>query len=159
MRISIPTTSSSVSKKPICARTREKAWPPSTAYRALLADNEKPGYFSDAKLELAYFGLGDALRGQRHYAEAAESYEKAASAPNVGPELKIRSLVAAGECRDLNGERPLAITDYQAAIAAGPGHLPRRHRSKAPPHPLCRKLSSFARSTSYPWNLPSPVFV
>ncbi len=91
------------------------------AYRALLADNEKPGYFFEAKLELANFGLGDALRGQRHYAEAAESYEEAASAPNVGPELKIRSLVAAGECRDLDSERPLAIKDYQAAIAAGPG--------------------------------------
>ena len=90
------------------------------AYRALLADAEKPGYFADAKLELAYFGLGDALRGQRHYGEAAEAYEKAASAINVGPELKIRSLVAAGEPRDLNGERPLAVRDYQAAISAGP---------------------------------------
>ena len=38
----------------------------------------------------------------------------------MGPELKIRSLLAAGECRDLNGERPLALRDYQAAIAAGP---------------------------------------
>ena len=90
------------------------------AYRALLADADKPGYFADAKLELANFGLGDALRGQRHYGEAAEAYEKAGSAINVGPELKIRSLVAAGESRDLNGERPLAVRDYQAAISAGP---------------------------------------
>jgi tetratricopeptide (TPR) repeat protein len=90
------------------------------AYRGLLADAAKPGYFVDAKLELAYFGLGDALRGQRHYDEAAQAYEKAASALNVGPELKIRSLLAAGESRDLNGERPLAVRDYQAAISAGP---------------------------------------
>ena len=39
---------------------------------------------------------------------------------NVGPELKIRSLLDAGECRDLNGERQLAVRDYQAAINAGP---------------------------------------
>jgi tetratricopeptide (TPR) repeat protein len=91
-----------------------------SAYRSLLADAEKPGYFPDAKLELAYFGFGDGLRGQRHYDEAAQAYEKAASAPNVGPELKIRSLLAAGECRDLNGERQSAIRDYQAAIDAGP---------------------------------------
>lgn len=89
-------------------------------YREILADAAKPGYFSEARLELAYFGLGDGLRGQRHYGEAAVAYEQAAWAKNVGPELKIRSLVAAGECRDLNGERQLALRDYQSAIDAGP---------------------------------------
>lgn len=90
------------------------------AYREILAENAKPGYFYSARMELAYFGLGDALRGQRHYAEAAQSYEQAAWTANVGPELKIRSLVDAGECRDLNGERVAAVKDYQTAIAAGP---------------------------------------
>ncbi len=91
-----------------------------TAYREILASNAKPGYFYAPRLELTYFGLGDALRGQRHYGEAAQSYEQAAWTPNVGPELKIRSLVAAGQCRDVNGERPLALKDYQAAIDSGP---------------------------------------
>ena len=90
------------------------------AYREIVAANAKPGYFFEARMELTYFGLGDALRGQRHYAEAAQAYEQAAWTPNVGPELKIRSLLAAGECRDLNGERQLAVKDYQAAIASGP---------------------------------------
>ena len=90
------------------------------SYRNLLADSARPGYFPEAQLELAYFGLGDALRGQRHYAEAAQAYEKAAWTHNVGPELKIRSLLAAGQCRDMNGERQLAVSDYQAAISAGP---------------------------------------
>jgi len=91
-----------------------------TAYQEIVADSAKPGYFADARLELAYFGLGDALRGQRHYSAAAQAYEQAAWTKNIGPELKIRSLLAAGECRDLNGERKLAIRDYQAAIDAGP---------------------------------------
>jgi Tfp pilus assembly protein PilF len=90
------------------------------AYREILAANAKPGYFASPRLELTYFGLGDALRGQRHYAEAAESYEKAAWTPDVSPELKIRSLLDAGECHDLNGERQLAVKDYQAAIDRGP---------------------------------------
>ena len=90
------------------------------AYRAVLADAAKPNYFTDARLELTYFGLGEGLRGQRHYAEAAQAYEQAANTRNVGPELKIRSLLAAGECRDLNHERPRAVQDYQAAITAGP---------------------------------------
>jgi tetratricopeptide (TPR) repeat protein len=91
------------------------------AYREVLADDGRPGYFADARLELADFGLGDALRGQRHFDEAAQAYEQAGWTKDIGPELKIRSLLAAGECRDMNGERSLAIRDYQAAIEAGPG--------------------------------------
>lgn len=91
------------------------------AYRDIVESSAKPGYFASARLELAYFGLGDAERGQRIYRDAAQAYEQAAWTPNVGPELKIRSLLAAGECHDLLGERPLAIKDYQAAISAGPG--------------------------------------
>jgi tetratricopeptide (TPR) repeat protein len=91
-----------------------------TAYREILAANAKPGYYFSARMELTYFGLGDALRGQRHYGEAAQSYEQAAWTKDVGPELKIRSLLAAGECHDLNGERQTAVKDYKAAIDAGP---------------------------------------
>jgi hypothetical protein len=90
------------------------------AYREILSANAKPGYFASAQLELTYFGLGEALRGQRHYGEAAESYEKAAWNVNVGPELKVRSFLAAGECRDLNGDRHRAVKDYYATINAGP---------------------------------------
>jgi len=90
------------------------------AYQQIVANSAKPGYFAEARLELAYFGLGDSLRGQRHFGEAAEAYEQAAWTKNVSPELKIRSLLAAGECRDMNGERQLAVKDYQMAIDAGP---------------------------------------
>jgi tetratricopeptide (TPR) repeat protein len=90
------------------------------AYRKLIAESARPGYFAQAQLELAYFGLGDALRGQRHFGEAAQAYERAAGTKNVSPELKIRSLLAAGECHDMDGERQLAVRDYQAAIDAGP---------------------------------------
>ena len=90
------------------------------SYRQILADAARPGYFASSKLELADFGLGDALRGQRHYSEAAQAYEQAAATPGVGPELKIRSLLDAGQCRDMNGERAFAVRDYQAAINAGP---------------------------------------
>jgi tetratricopeptide (TPR) repeat protein len=91
-----------------------------TAYQDVVVKSARPGYFAEARLELAYFGLGDALRGQRHYSEAAQAYEQAAYTKNVGPELKIRSLLAAGECRDMNGERPLALRDYRMSIDAGP---------------------------------------
>ena len=90
------------------------------SYEAIVADSARPGFFAEARLELAYFGLGDALRGQRHYAKAAQAYEQAAASSGIGTELKVRTLLAAGECRDLLGDRPQAIRDYQGAIAAGP---------------------------------------
>ena len=90
------------------------------SYRQLLADAAKPGYFASSKLELAYFGFGDALRGQRHYDEAAKAFEQAAGTRGIGSELKIRSLLDAGECHDLNGQRAQATRDYQTAIDAGP---------------------------------------
>ena len=89
------------------------------AYQKLLSEAAKPGFFYDPHMELAYFGLGEGLKGQLHYGDAAEAYEHAAWTPNSGAELKRRSLVAAGKCHDLNGQRPLAIRDYQAAIATG----------------------------------------
>jgi len=90
------------------------------AYREILSANAKRGYFTSAQLELTYFGLGEALRGQRLYVEAARAYEQAAWSTTVGPELKVRSLLAAGQCHDLNGDRQKAVKDYNAAIDAGP---------------------------------------
>jgi len=89
------------------------------SYRQLLADAAKLDYFASSKLELAYFGLGDALRGQRRYDEAAQAYEEAAGTQGVGSELKIRSLLDAGQCRDLTSARAQAVRDYQAAIDTG----------------------------------------
>lgn len=104
-------------------------------YERVLEKAEQSGYFFEPQLELAYFGLGEALRGQRHFNEAAEAYERAAAARDVGPELKIRSLLAAGECRDLMNQRSVAVRDYQEAIDAGPNTSradTARRRLKAP---------------------------
>ena len=64
--------------------------------------------------------LGSFRSCRKAESAAAQAYEQAAATPNVGPELKIRCLLAAGECRDLNGERSKALKDYQDAINAGP---------------------------------------
>ena len=90
-----------------------------TAYETLLSEAKKPGYFPSSHLELAEFGLGEALYGQRHFADSAQAYEQAAFAPGAGAELKRRSLVAAGKARDLNNQRDQAIQDYKWAIANG----------------------------------------
>jgi tetratricopeptide (TPR) repeat protein len=89
------------------------------AYEDLIQDAKKPGYFPSSHIELAYFGLGQALQGQRRYHEAAQGYEQAAWTPGVGAELKRRSLVDAGKAYDLSGERAKAVQDYQWAIDNG----------------------------------------
>jgi len=88
-------------------------------YQALIEQTAKPGYFPSAHVDLAYYGLGKSLHGERHFDEAALAYEKAASIPTAGAELKRRSLVAAGMSRDLNGQREQALMDYHATIQAG----------------------------------------
>lgn len=85
-------------------------------YRQLVTRAQSPGYFPSSHLELAYFGLGDSLRGQHLYPEAVQAYEKAAFQPTTSPELKRRSLLAAGEVYDLMHQHDKARQQYQSVI-------------------------------------------
>ncbi len=113
------------------------------AYREILTAAAKPGYFASARLELTYFGLGDALRGQRHYAEAAQAYEETALAKAVSPELKVRSFLAAGQCRDLNGERQASVEGLSGLHRRRAADLPRGYGAKN----TCGILTRALRST------------
>jgi tetratricopeptide (TPR) repeat protein len=97
-----------------------QGWPGVLAYRGVVEQAAKPGFFEEPQLQLAYFGLGTAYRGQRHFVEAAEAFEKVGYMASAGLELRIRSMLDAGECRDLNGERQAAIRHYKEAIELGP---------------------------------------
>lgn len=88
-------------------------------YQQVIAESSQPGYFASSHLELAYFGLGDSLRGQNHYPEAIDAYRQAAFQSTTSPELKRRCLLAAGEVYDLMHEHDKARQQYQAAIDAG----------------------------------------
>ena len=89
------------------------------AYRHVIDLAKQPGYFPSSHLELAYFGLGDTLRGQKLYAAATDAYLQGANLPTTSPELKRRCLLAAGEVYDLMNQRDRAREQYQAVIAAG----------------------------------------
>ncbi len=94
--------------------------PPSiAAYRAILQFAATPGYFPNAHWEMAWYGLGEALRGQRDIADAAVAYQKAAMQPTVSLLLKRRALLAAGEMEDLLHQRARAQEEYAAVIALG----------------------------------------
>ena len=86
------------------------------AYRALI-DASKDGKYPDPHMELAQFGLGEALRGQNRYPEAIQAYEAAGNGTSTNHELCQRALIAAGEVSDLLAKREDALKEYRAAIA------------------------------------------
>ena len=88
-------------------------------YREVVESSKKPGYFAAAHLELVYFGLADSLRGQKLYIDAVEAYREAAYQPTTSPELKRRSLLAAGQVYDLISDHDKAKQQYQEVIDAG----------------------------------------
>jgi len=101
------------------------------AYRKVLAAGRAGNVYFSPHLELAAFGLGEALRGQHDYPSAAQAYESVREFPNVDSDLRQRSSLAAGEMYDLLEKRELAVARYQAVIATDtnspPADLARKH--------------------------------
>ncbi len=90
------------------------------AYQALLARATAPGgYYPDPHLEMAYYGLGEAARGQRQLANAAAAYQSAAVQSTASPLMQRRAHLAAGEMLDLLGQHEQARKQYDAVLALG----------------------------------------
>ncbi len=90
------------------------------AYQSLLQRATAPGgYYPDAHLEMAYYGLGEAARGQRQLQEAASAYENATMQSTASPLMKRRAHLGAGEMFDLLGQRAQAKQQYDAVLALG----------------------------------------
>jgi tetratricopeptide (TPR) repeat protein len=87
-------------------------------YRLVL-QRGREGKYSTFQLEVAAWGLGVSLRGQREYEQAAEAFDLVTTGNDVEPSLIDRAEVAAGEMYDTIGRRGLAVERYQKAIAAG----------------------------------------
>jgi tetratricopeptide (TPR) repeat protein len=90
-----------------------------TLYRALLDQARRPGYFTNAHLELAWYGLADSLRGQRDAAGASYAYEQVLRQPTVTPDLKRRAQLGAGMEYDVLGNREKAEAEYRDVVAQG----------------------------------------
>jgi len=86
------------------------------AYRKVLAGC-RANIYNQCRIEVPAYGLGEALRGQKQYAQAAEAYELAASSGKDG-ELRQKATLAAGQMYDLLQQRDTALEKYKAVIAA-----------------------------------------
>ena len=89
------------------------------AYKQVLADAGKPGYFVEPRLQLAWYGLADTERGYNQLPDAAANYVNAATQPDCSDWLRKRAQVNAGEVLDLLHDRAQAMRMYQLASAPG----------------------------------------
>jgi len=89
------------------------------AYKQVLTDAQKPGYFIDPRLQMAWFGLAETQRGYNQLPDAVASYIQAAEQPNCSPWLRSRAQVNAGEVYDMLHQRPNAVRMYQLAASGG----------------------------------------
>lgn len=89
------------------------------AYKAVLADARKPGFFIDPRLQMAWFGLADTERGQGMIAEAARHYLEAADQPKCSDWLRKRAQLNAGQMFDLLHDRGNATRQYELAAGGG----------------------------------------
>jgi tetratricopeptide (TPR) repeat protein len=85
-------------------------------YERVLEQARKPGFFPSAHLELAWFGLGDTLQGQKNYAEAAVAYNQATTQPTISVDLKSRCDLNSGKMYDLLNERDMALRQYEVVL-------------------------------------------
>jgi tetratricopeptide (TPR) repeat protein len=89
------------------------------SYKQVLADAQKPGYFVDPRLQMAWFGLAETQRGYNQLPDAVASYIQAAEQPNCSPWLRSRAQVNAGEVYDMLHQRANAEKMYQLAASGG----------------------------------------
>ncbi|HUI83971.1 MAG TPA: hypothetical protein VL240_07100 [Candidatus Binatia bacterium] len=86
------------------------------AYRKVVAGC-RGNLYNQCRIEIPAYGLGEAQRGQRDYAGAAEAYELAAANGNDA-DLKQKATLAAGQMYDLMKKRDTAVEKYKAVIGA-----------------------------------------
>ena len=85
------------------------------AYRRVVADC-RGNMYSSCRVEVPAYALGEALRGQRQYQDAAEAYDLAASS-TADPDLRQKATLAAGQMYDVLQKRETALEKYRAVVA------------------------------------------
>ncbi len=90
-----------------------------TAYRKVV-DNCRSNVYAVCQVAVPAYGLGEALRGQREYEQAAQAYELAAST-SPDAEFRQRSMLAAGQMYDVQQKRDTALAKYRAVVAENSG--------------------------------------
>lgn len=89
------------------------------AYRKLVNLGEQ-GYFPDARVERAAYSLGQVLRREKDYSDAAKAFGEAIDYPHANPGITAPAALDAGEVYDLLGARSQALQRYKQARSIAP---------------------------------------
>jgi tetratricopeptide (TPR) repeat protein len=89
-------------------------------YRRVWQDGRN-GKYPGLHYEISAVALGDVLRSEKDYSEAAAAYDSLTEVSKPDPETVQKAAVNAGEMYDLLRKRDLALQRYQAAIAVDSG--------------------------------------
>lgn len=81
----------------------------------------REGKYGSLHYELASLALGDLLRSEKKYSEAAAAYEEVGEVSGADPELLQKANLGAGEMYDLLQNRDMAVKRYQAVVAVNAG--------------------------------------
>jgi hypothetical protein len=88
-------------------------------YKHVIDDGMKPGYFFGPRLQLAWFGMADTMRGYNDISGAAYAYTQAAQTPDCSDWLRKRAELAAGQMDDLLHNRAAAVAMYRKVLTPG----------------------------------------
>lgn len=84
-------------------------------YRKVWRDG-RSGKYAGLHYEIAATTLGDLLRMQKNYAEAAAAYEQVSEIQKPDPALAQKAALGAGEMYDVLQKRDLALKKYEAVV-------------------------------------------
>jgi tetratricopeptide (TPR) repeat protein len=84
-------------------------------YRRVWQDGRK-GKYSGLHYEIAALALGDLLRSQKRYPDAAAAYDEVSEAPKPDSEIAQKAALGAGEMYDLLKKRDMALKKYEAVV-------------------------------------------
>ncbi len=99
------------------------------AYRRVW-QNGREGKYGTLHYEIAAWGLGELLRNQKDYANAAAAYELVNQVSGPDPEIQQKANLAAGEMYDLLQKRDLAMKKYEIVLAENGSTLPAEQARK-----------------------------
>ena len=83
--------------------------------------NGREGKYGNLHYEMAALAVGDLLRSEKNYQQAAAAYELVTEVPGADPELLQKANLGAGEMYDQLQKRDLAMKKYQAVVATNSG--------------------------------------
>jgi hypothetical protein len=93
-------------------------------------ENGREGKYGNLHYEIAAWGLGELLRNQKDFANAAAAYELVNQVPSPDPEIQQKANLAAGEMYDLLQKRDLAMKKYEAVLAENGSTTPAEEARK-----------------------------